>query len=299
MIARNSVKVLAAESLEDIVITPEVQRVTQRVLDYLGCGCAVNLSGPAGAGKTTIALWAAKKRNHPVVFLNGNDQLYSTDLVGGPRGYYHRRVVDEYIRSVTKVEEEVSEQWLDSWLLVACQNGYTLVYDEFTRSRPEANNPLLSVLEERLLVLPVSRGRESVVKVHPEFAAIFTSNPQEYAGVFRAQDALFDRMVSIALNHYDEATEVSIVKGRTGLATKDAETIVRLVRAIRQKREVKPPPSLRAALVIAKILKLTKGSANPANPLFIETCIDVLNPFGASRRQMADYVNLWFKEAGK
>jgi len=39
--------------------------------------------------------------------------------------------------------------WVDNRLTTACANGNTLIYDEFNRSRPEANNALLSVLEGR------------------------------------------------------------------------------------------------------------------------------------------------------
>ena len=101
-----------------------------------------------------------------------------------------------------KTEDDVAPRCVDNRLTTACREGLTLVYDEFTRSRPEANNALLSVLEEGLLVLPSpNRGGEpDYVPVHPNFAAIFTSNPVEYAGVHQAQDALFERMVTIDLD---------------------------------------------------------------------------------------------------
>ena len=100
---------------------------------------------------------------------------------------------------------------MDNRLTVACREGLTLLYDEFTRSRPEANNALLSVLEEGVLVLPARdpEGRD-YVPVHPNFVAIFTSNPVEYAGVHQAQDALFERIVTIDLESFDEATETAI-----------------------------------------------------------------------------------------
>ena len=52
-----------------------------------------------------------------------------------------------------QTEEDMVQRWVDHRLSTACREGYTLVYDEFTRSKPEANNVLLSVLEERLLIL--------------------------------------------------------------------------------------------------------------------------------------------------
>lgn len=295
MIVSNSVRILELEALTDVVITPSVREVAERALAYLRCGFPVNFSGPAGTGKTTMALLVARELGRPVVLLNGNERMYSTSLIGGPYGYRHKKVVDNYIRTVSKVEEEVVEEWVDSWLSVACRNGYTLLYDEFTRSRPEANNALLSVLEERILILPVPRGEEGSINVHPNFAAIFTSNPEEYAGVFQAQDALLDRMATIKLDYYDQDTEASIVRSKTGLESDDAEKIVRLVRFLRQKKEIKPKPSLRAALMIGRMLKVDGGHAEPENRFFLETCLDVLAAAGTSREKMATLIRLWFK----
>ena len=100
--------------------------------------------------------------------------------------------MDNFIHSVLKTEEEMKTLWMDNRLTTACRNGDTLIYDEFTRSRPEANNALLSVLSEGILNLPkLRRNGEGYLEVHPAFRAIFTSNPEEYAGVHKTQDALW------------------------------------------------------------------------------------------------------------
>ena len=117
--------------------------------------------------------------------------------------------MDRYVHTVIKYEENIDQEWSDSRLTLACREGYTLIYDEFTRSRPEANNVLLGVLEERLLALPGggSSGGE-YVPVHPDFRIIFTSNPKEYAGIHDAQDALNDRMITIDMDYFDESSEI-------------------------------------------------------------------------------------------
>ena len=108
--------------------------------------------------------------------------------------------------------------WIDNRLTTACRYGHTLVYDEFTRSRPEANNVLLSVLGERLLNLPKLRyAGDGYLEVHPGFRAIFTSNPEEYAGIHKSQDALMDRLITIHMDHYDRETEVAITAARSGV----------------------------------------------------------------------------------
>ena len=81
-------------------------------------------------------------------------------------------------------EEEMKSVCVDNRSTRACKHGYTLIYDEFTRTRPEANNVLLSILEEKILNLPkLGRYGEGSIEVHPDFRAIFTSNPSEIPGI--------------------------------------------------------------------------------------------------------------------
>ncbi|MBI3754132.1 MAG: AAA family ATPase, partial [Deltaproteobacteria bacterium] len=144
-----------------------------------------------------------------------------------------RMVVDNFIHSVLKTDENMQKTWVDNRLTVACKYGFTLIYDEFTRSRPEANNVLLSVLQEKMMDMPASREGEGYLKVDPNFTAIFTSNPEEYAGVYRSQDALRDRMVTLDLDHPDRETEGAITVAKSGLGKGDAGKIVDIVRALR------------------------------------------------------------------
>ena len=162
-------------------------------------------------------------------------------------------------------------------MTTACRNGYTLVYDEFSRSRPEANNVLLTVLEEGILALPQSYYGDSYMRVHPEFRAIFTSNPEEYAGVHKTQNALMDRMITVELGHHDRETEVAITCARAGIDEAWAETIVDLVQSFRDRGGVDTGrPSIRACIMIGKVLRLRGASARPDDPVFLEICLDVL-----------------------
>mgnify|MGYP001201148394 CR=1 FL=1 len=186
---------------------------------------------------------------------------------------------DNYIRSVLKTDESMVSQWVDNRLTTACQHGLILIYDEFTRSRPEANNVLLSILAEGILPLPSARGDDNYLKVHPDFTAIFTSNPEEYAGVYRSQDALRDRMVTIELGNFDEKTEIDITRAKTKLSSRDSRHIVRLVRKVREaKSENKLTPTIRACIVLGKILKLKGDAVLGASNGFKQICLDVLVP---------------------
>jgi gas vesicle protein GvpN len=172
----------------------------------------------------------------------------------------------------------MTQRWVDSRLTIACREGFTLVYDEFTRSRPEANNVLLSVLEEKLLVLPMGRtGASNYLKVHPKFAAIFTSNPEDYAGVHKTQDALRDRMVTIYLDYFDRDTEILITTNRCELQTEQAALIVDLVRAFRDKDTSKLKPTVRAAIMIGRVVQQQGFEISHLDGRFTQICFDVLS----------------------
>src|SRR3989339_2204980 len=227
--------VLEPSPLPDFVETNYVKRVTNRALSYIKAGFPVHLRGSSGTGKTTLAMHIASKLKRPVVIIHGNEECTSSDLVGGEYGYRMRRVVDRFISRVLKVEEDGVKCWVDNRLTVACKYGYTLIYDEFTRSRPEANNILLSILQEKIMDFPPGRENgEHYLKVDPNFTPIFTSNPEEYAGVHRSQDALRDRMITMDLDYFDFDTEVAITQSKSKLSKQHAERAVKIVRGLRE-----------------------------------------------------------------
>lgn len=258
------------------IATPGVQELASRALDYLHAGFPIHFRGPAGSGKTTLAFHVAAQLGRPIVFVTGDDQMTTSNLVGGQFGYRYRKVVDRFIHTVMKYEEDATSNWSDHRLTTACRDGCTLVYDEFTRSRAEANNILLGVLEERLLVLPVPNQNESYIKVHPEFRAIFTSNPQEYSGVHDAQDALSDRMVMMDVDYFDRDTELGITAARSGLPESKVTQIVDLVRDYRASGEYDQAPTLRASIMIARMVANQKLRTSSADPRFVQICLDLL-----------------------
>lgn len=270
---RTAVKVQAGN---DFVETRATQELTGRALAYLHAGFPVHFRGPSGTGKTTLALHVAAQIERPVMLMVGDEEFNTSDLIGGKNGYSYRRVVDRFIHSVVKYEEDAVQRWVDNRLTTACREGFTLVYDEFTRSRPEANNVLLTVLEERVLVLPTMNRGDAYIKVHPEFRAIFTSNPVEYAGVHEAQDALSDRMVTIDLEYYDRDTEVRIVAVQAGLEEAATAKIVDMVRDFRASGEYDQAPTMRACVMIARVAARAGLRPSARDPRFVTICLDVL-----------------------
>jgi len=270
--------VLTARPSATFVVTSEVATITERALMYLNCGYAIHLAGPAGTGKTTLAFHIAAQLGRPVTLIHGNDEFGSSDLVGKDAGYRKSTLVDNYVRSVLKTEEKVDVHWTDNRLTTACEHGHTVIYDEFNRSRPEANNTLLSILEEGILNLPRTGG-DGYMKVHPTFRAIFTSNPEEYAGTHKTQDALLDRMITIHVGHADASTERDVTISKSGLSAPEAEYIVALARKVREVAGGGVRPTIRVCIAAARILRAKGASAHPDDPFFRSILWDM---FGSS-----------------
>ncbi|PZV08480.1 MAG: gas vesicle protein GvpN [Leptolyngbya sp.] len=258
------------------VSTPSIDRIIVRALRYLQSGYSIHLRGPAGTGKTTLALHLADLVARPLMLVYGDDEFKTSDLIGGQTGYTRKKVVDNYIHSVIKVEDEFRQNWTDSRLTLACREGFTLVYDEFNRSRPEVNNVLLSALEEKLLVLPPSNNRSEYLRVSPDFRAILTSNPEEYCGVHDTQDALMDRLITINIPEPDELTQQEILVQKAECDRASAVVVTRLVRTFRHKIQSEKISGLRSCLMIAKIAQEHEIPVAPENVDFRDICSDIL-----------------------
>jgi gas vesicle protein GvpN len=260
----------------NFVSTPAVERIARRALRYLQSGYSVHLRGPAGTGKTTLALHLADLLSRPIMLVFGDDEFKTSDLIGNQSGYTRKKVVDNYIHSVVKVEDELRHNWVDSRLTLACREGFTLVYDEFNRSRPEVNNVLLSALEEKLLVLPPSGHRPEYLRVNPHFRAIFTSNPEEYAGVHGTQDALLDRLITIHMPEPDELTQQQILVQKVGVEPAEALLIVRLVKTFQSQLDGGGTTSLRPCLMITNVCHEHGVPVMTEDADFRDVCSDVL-----------------------
>lgn len=254
--------------------TPYFKDLTNRALAYIQAGYSVHFCGPAGTGKTALAMYTAELLGRPVVVLHGNDEYKPSDLVGGHSGMRRKKVLDNYVHSVWKAEEQIDSVWYDGRIAHACRNGYTLVYDDFTRSKPETNNVLLSVLQEKTLDLSTYQKGETQISVNPDFSAIFTSNPTEYAGVHELQDALKDRIITIEIKNMDRESEIAVVSGRSGLHWRESARVVDIVRGIRGTDT--PKSSVRAALMVASVLANKGLKPVKENSFFNQILMDVL-----------------------
>jgi gas vesicle protein GvpN len=127
-----------------------------------------------------------------------------------------------------------------------------------------------------MLSTSAAKEEDYYMKVHPEFRAIFTSNPEEYAGVNRTQDALRDRMVTMDLDHFDYETELKITMAKSELSLKDTETIVKIVRGLRESGKTEFDPTIRGSIMIAKTLATLNTTPSESIEMFRKICQDIL-----------------------
>lgn len=268
--------VLEPKQMANFVETEYIRNITSRSLTYIKAGFPVHFRGPSGTGKTTIAMHLASKIGRPVVIIHGDSEYKTSDLVGSESGYRFRKLDDRFIHTVHKLEEDMEKKFVNNRLTIAIKNGFTLIYDEFTRSRAEANNILLPILQERMMTTSAGKADDYYMKVHPEFRAIFTSNPEEYAGVNRTQDALRDRMVTMDVDHFDYETELQITRAKSELSLEDAEKIVKIVRGLRESGKTEFDPTIRGSIMIAKTLATLNSTPSKINEMFRLICQDIL-----------------------
>ena len=266
----------------EFVETDETTALRDRIDRWLSVPRPVHLVGPTGCGKTVLALSVATERERPTVWIDGDEGLDTASLVGTHAGKEQYTERDNYVSGVLKKKSIVRDRWVDNPLSVAVRSGATLVYNEFSRTKPAAHNPLLSVLEEGVLERAGVTGEDRLIEVHPDFRVVFTSNSAEYAGVHRPQDALLDRLVGIHLDYYGRETERRIVESRVAdLDDDQVERVVDLIRDLRE--EVEFHVGTRSAVMLAEGLRTF-----PEDRPIAETCIEVLGSKAATAEEAAE-----------
>ena len=266
---------------DNYVLTKYTTNLTNRAILYLNNGFPVHLKGSAGVGKTSLAFHIAETIGKPVLFICGSEEINDENLIGGYVGTKKFILEDNFISTVYKKREIAEKAWNDGRLLTACKEGYTVIYDEFTRTPPEINNVLLSMLEEKIVDIPYIYYSE-YLNIHPDFKMIFTSNPDEYTGVYKSPNALLDRMITIDMNSLDKETEKQVIIAKAGISSEEAQKIMELSGYIKKESGSNTYSSIRSSIMLAKIIKAAKIKMSSESSVFQSICRDIYNSVNIS-----------------
>ena len=169
------------------------------VLAFLGNprGDGLFLSGPTGAGKTSLIAQVAARLNWPVESVTCHGRMELSDLVG----------------QFALVQGETV--FIHGPLAVAVRDGHLLVLNEIDLADPAELAGLNDIVEGQPLVIAANGGE--VIRPHPRFRLVVTGNSAGagdtsglYQGVKRQNIAFMDRFrfTTVAYPSVEDETEI-------------------------------------------------------------------------------------------
>lgn len=170
------------------------------------------ITGPTGAGKTSLVRQVTARLNWPVQEVNGHGRFEFADMLG----------------LWTMVNG--SMDFLYGPLSIAVREGHILVINEFDFIEPQELAELYTVLDGAPLVIRHKGGE--AIPVHPKFRLVFTGNTKGqgddglYAGVLQQNIALLDRFRVIEVGYMEPADEERLLGRLAGAITEDVRGVM-------------------------------------------------------------------------
>ena len=208
-------------------------------------GIPVGLVGPVGSGKTLLCRYFAQEFNKPFYWTTFTDLVRPTHLIGA-------------FDPVTVFQKgHTAEAFIPGPLTNAVIDGGLFLANEVNRADEYVLNVFLDPLEERTLEIPQLKKR---VRVHNDFYLVTAMNPSEYKGTRKLSQAFKSRIgVWIHLEYPPKDLEMKILRHNVQDLTipdEALEGILKLITIIRRDRSVERPPSLRAAISMARFIAI-------------------------------------------
>lgn len=82
-------------------------------------------------------------------------------------------------------------------------------------------------------------------------------------------------MITIDLDHFDYETEVAVTQAKSQMSRAHSETVVNIVRGLRESGKCEFSPTVRGCIMIAKTLKVLEMVPNKSAS-FMQVCQDIL-----------------------
>ncbi|EIC23811.1 AAA family ATPase [Thiorhodovibrio frisius] len=226
-------------------------------------GDALLLTGPTGAGKTSLIRQVAARLYWPVQELTCHGRMEFADLLGG----------FQLLQGETR--------FVHGPLAVAAREGHLLILNEIDLMDPAELAGLNDIVEGAPLVIAQNGGE--VIRPHPKFRVIATGNSAGsgdqtglYQGVLRQNLAFLDRFRVLQVTYPDPETEQAVLDGEVpDLPTEIAHKLVVVANEVRrlflgesdgaspQAGELTLTLSTRTLVRWARLTVTFKGAPNP------------------------------------
>jgi cobaltochelatase CobS len=230
----------------------------------------VNITGPAGTGKSTLIKEIAARRRQPFVRISGKDGLELSSLIG------------------EMIVQDGATVWKDGILTQGVKTGALVCVDEVTKMHAGVNMVFQWLLEPNgKLMLEDMPGdtKDKMITPHPDFRIVFTDNVKglgdnmdKYAATNVQDISMISRFgVNVSLGYQTSAVEENILMQEFKMTPVLAKDMVQLASKIREgynNGQVQLSMSIRTLLKWAKWCSIYKDPQRGFNIAFRNALAD-------------------------